>query len=292
MSLVAAEKIKVSPKIKSITATEDNKLIIKWSKVGNAEKYAVKRSTEPMGTFEELKWVKKCEYIDETAQENTIYWYKITAWKKLDGKKTSTKTSGVKAAIISDIEAPKAVSATADGNKVAVTLKWKNIQDSDGCIIGRRNDFFSQIIPIAKLDGKAETYVDKGVVSGQPYHYSLQHYKKDGDQLLYGNFSREVSTVCLDCGSVLNVRAIIGKKAEVCVRVVAGADGYIIERSDSKNGDFTEVGRTKGGLELSFYDKLPKAFKTYYYRCRAYKTVSDVEFISLPSKPVSFKSKF
>lgn len=292
MSLVAAEKIKVSPKIKSITVTEDKKLVIKWSKVANAEKYAVKRATDPMGTFEEIKWVKKCEYIDETAQENTIYWYKITAWKKLQGKKASTKTSGVKAAVISDIEPPKAVKANIDGAKGSITLKWKNCEESDGCVIGRRNDFFSQIIPIARLEGKTETYIDKNIVSGQPYHYSLQHYKKQDDEILYGNFSPEISAVCLDCGSVLSVKAIFGKKAEIYLRVVAGADGYIIERSDNKQGDFVEIGRTNDGLDLRFYDKLPKAFKTYYYRSRAYKKVSDKEFVSSPSKSVSFKSKF
>lgn len=292
MSLVAAEKIKVSPKIKSISVTDDNKLTIKWSKVQSAEKYAVKRATEPMGKYEELGWVKKCEYLDETAQKNTIYWYKITAWKKLEGKKTSTKTSAVKAAVISDIKAPENLTAKADKNKTAIALKWDNISDTDGCVVGRRNDFFSQIIPIARLDGGADSYVDASVVTGQVYHYSVQHFKKDGDKLLYGNFSPEVHGVCLDCGSVLSVKGIVGKRSEVYLRVVAGADGYIIERSESENEGFSEVGRTSGGLEIRFYDKLPKRLKTYYYRCRAYKSVCDQEFISKPSKAVSFKSKF
>lgn len=292
MSLVAAEKIKVSPKIKSISLNDDNKLLIKWSKSPLAEKYAVKRATEPMGKYEELKWVKKCEYIDETAEENTNYWYKITAWKKLDGKKTSTKTSAVKAAVISDIKAPQSLLAKADNKKTAITLNWENIEGTDGCIIGRRNDFFSQIIPIARLDGSKNSFLDTSIVPGQVYHYSLQHFKKQEDKLLYGNFCKEVAAVCLDCGSVLSVKSIIDKRAEVYLRVVAGADGYIVERSEKENEGFSEVGRTNGGLEIRFYDKLPKGLKGYYYRCRAYKTVGDKEFVSQPSKAVSFRSKF
>ena len=175
MSLGVAEKLKVSPKIKSISVNDEGHIAIKWSKVPLAEKYAVKRATEAGGEFEHLTWVKKCEFIDETAEENTTYWYKITAWKKLEGKKTSTKTSGVKAAVISDIKAPEKASAKSKGKKVAIELKWKNPEGTDGCIIGRRNDFFSQIIPVAKVQG--ESFIDEGIVTGQPYHYSFQSFK-------------------------------------------------------------------------------------------------------------------
>ena len=71
MSLGVAEKLKVSPKIKSVAVTDDKHIALKWSKVPLAEKYAVKRATQADGEFEHLTWVKKCEYIDETAEENT-----------------------------------------------------------------------------------------------------------------------------------------------------------------------------------------------------------------------------
>ncbi len=289
MSLGAAEKIKVSPKIKSISVTDEKKLLIKWSKVGNAEKYAVKRATDPSGEFEHLTWVKKCEFTDETAEENTVYWYRITAWKKMEGKKTSTKTSGIKAAVISDTVAPEGVSAKAESKKTAITLKWKKAQGTDGCVIGRRNDFFSQIVPVATVEGTS--FTDEGIVTGQPYHYSLQYFKKEGDKTLYGNFSDEVHCIHLDCGRVLSAKALHGKRAEISLRLVAGADGYIIQRSDSKDGTYEEVGRTKDGLDLRFYDKLPKAFRTYYYRSVAFKTVKGMEFRSTATKAVSLKSK-
>lgn len=290
MSLGVAEKLKVSPKIKSISVNDEGHIAIKWSKVPLAEKYAVKRATEAGGEFEHLTWVKKCEFIDETAEENTTYWYKITAWKKLEGKKTSTKTSGVKAAVISDIKAPEKASAKSKGKKVAIELKWKNPEGTDGCIIGRRNDFFSQIIPVAKVQG--ESFIDEGIVTGQPYHYSFQSFKKGEEKELHGNFSQEIHCIHLDCGRVLEAKGAIGKRVNLYLRVVAGADGYIVERSDSKDGTFTEVGRTKSGLETRFYDKAPKAFKTYYYRCKAFKSVNDEIFESVPSAVKAIKVRF
>lgn len=289
MSLGAAEKIKVSPKIKSISVTDEKNLIIKWSKVAGAEKYAVKRATDPSGEFEHLTWVKKCEFTDETAEENTVYWYKITAWKKLEGKKTSTKTSAVKAAVISGIKPPEGVSAKAQDKKTAITLKWKNIDGVDGCVIGRRNDFFSQIVPVALAQGN--TFTDDGIVTGQPYHYSLQYFKKEGEKTLYGNFGEEIHCIHLDCGKVLSAKALVGKKVAISLRLVAGADGYIIQRSSEKDGEYIAVGRTKDGLDLRFTDKVPNRLKTYYYRCVAFKTVSEIEFTSSPSAVLSVKSK-
>ena len=289
MSLGAIEKLKVSPKIKSIAVTEERHIALKWSKVPLAEKYAVKRATEAGGEFEHLTWVKKCEFTDETAEENTTYWYKITAWKKLEGKKTSTKTSGVKAAVISDIKAPEKISVESKGKKVAVELKWKNAEGTDGCIIGRRNDFFSQIIPVGKVCG--ESFIDEGIVTGQPYHYCLQCFKKGEEKELHGNFSAEYHCIHLDSGRVLEAKSAMGKKVNLSLRLVAGADGYIIERSDKKDGEYTEVAKTDSGFELRISDKAPKAFKTYYYRCKAYKTVADIVFESVPGVPKAVKVK-
>ena len=290
MSLGVAEKLKVSPKIKSITVNDERHIALKWSKVPLAEKYAVKRATDAGGEFEHLTWVKKCEFIDETAEENTTYWYKITAWKKLEGKKTSTKTSGVKAAVISDMNAPESITVKSKGKKVAIELKWKNPQGADGCFIGRRNDFFSQIIPVAKVCG--ESFTDEGIVSGQPYHYSLQCFKKGEERELYGNFSQEYHCIHLDSGRVLEGKSALGRRVRLSLRLVAGADGYIIERSSSKDGNFEEVGRLNSAFELHFEDKAPKPCKTYYYRCKAFKTVGEQVFESCESAVKAVKVKF
>lgn len=290
MSLGATEKLKVSPKIKSIAVTEERHIALKWTKVPLAEKYAVKRADKASGEFEHLAWVKKCEFTDETAGENTTYWYKITAWKKLEGKKTSTKTSGVKAAVISDIKAPHNISIKAENKGVAAKLEWKNAEDTDGCIVGRRNDFFSHIFPVAHIKG--ESFTDKDIVSGQSYYYCLQNFKNGEDEQLHGNFSREYYFIHLDSGSILEIKSVAGKRVRISLRLVAGADGYIIERSESKDGDFKEVGRTSSGFELEFEDKAPGAFKTYYYRSKAFKTAENREFQSLPCAVKSVRVKF
>lgn len=288
MSLGLTDKLKKSPKIKSVSVTDDKKIKICWSKVEGTEKYAVKRSAEPGGDWETVAWAKKTEYVDETISENTTYWYKITAWKKLEGKKTSTKNSAVKAVVVSSVPAPEKVTVTSS-KKTAITLKWKNIPEADGCIISRRNDFFSQIIPIALAKG--ESYTDEGIVSGQPYHYSLQFYKENGEDISHGNFSKEFDCIHLGSGKILDCKAGVLKRVRLSLRLVAGADGYIISRKEGKDGEYEQVQKTDGGFNLTVTDKVPKSFKKYYYRVSAYRIINGKEFVSAESKEISIISR-
>lgn len=288
MSLDVIPKLKASPKIKSITVTDDKKLILKWSKVEGAEKYGVKRALSDCNDFEHIAWCKKTEFTDENVSEDTTYRYKIMAYKKLEGKKTSTKLSAVKAAVISDIPAP--LNLTARSEKGTVKLTWDKCDGADAYIISRRNDFYSQILPVARVT--ENSYTDEKTVWGQPYHYSVQAVvgKDDGEK--QGNFSDEVHCVSLDKGKILSLKALMGKRIKITLRLVTGADCYCIERSDCKDGPFEEICRTDSILEYSIIDKAPKAYKTYYYRARAFKSVSGKEFYGKYCDTVAIKAKY
>ena len=287
MSLGLTDKLKKSPKIKKIAIDENGAAVLLWTKVDGAEKYAVKRSASPNGEYETICWVKKTEYIDGTIEKDSTYWYKITAWKKLEGKKTSTKTSGVMAVVLTDIKAPENIKIIAQ-KKPAIKIQWKNIKGVDGCIISRRNDFYKQILPVDIIKG--ESYIDEGIVSGQVYHYSLQYFK-NGEKTKQGAFSEEMDCIHLDSGAILSLKGSLNKKKTLSLRLVAGADGYILLRSDKKDGEFKEIARTSSGFDLKITDKVPKCLKTYYYAVCAYKIVNDSEFRSHSSKIVSSKGK-
>ena len=289
MSLDVITKLKTSPKIKSITVTENKTLLLKWTKVEGAEKYGIKRALSDEKEFEHIAWCKKTEFIDEDIKENVTYRYKIMAYKKLEGKKTSTKLSAVKAAVISDIPAPEGLTVRPDKG-AAVRLEWESCDGADAYIVSRRNDFYSQILPIARTADNF--YTDDKTVWGQPYHYSVQAVTGKDEQEKQGNFSLEVHTVSLDKGQLLSVKALHGKKIKLTMRLVTGADCYCIERSESEDGPFEEVLRTKNALEYTVTDKVPKAYKTYYYRTRACKNVSDKEFYGKYCNTVSIKSKY
>ncbi len=289
MSLDVIPKLKTSPKIKSITVTEDKKLLLRWSKVEGAEKYAIKRALSDEKDFEHIEWCKKTEFTDENVKENVTYRYKVMAYKKLEGKKTSTKLSAVKAAVISDIPAPLNLTAKADKG-ASIKLSWDKCDCADAYIVSRRNDFYSQILPIARTEDN--TFTDDKTVWGQPYHYSVQAVTGVGEEEKQGNFSNEVHCVSLDKGQLLSLKPLRGKKISLTLRLISGAECYCIERAEAENGPFEEIFRTGSALEYAVTDKVPKAYRTYYYRIRACKTVSGKEFYGNYCKTGTVKSKY
>ena len=275
MSLDVITKLKTAPKIKSITVTEGKSVVIRWTEVDGAEKYSIKKAVSDGGEFEHIAWSKKPSYTDEDVKEDITYRYKIMAYKKLEGKKTSTKLSAVKAVVISDI--PAVLNAAAQSVKgPAIKLTWDKCEGADEYIINRRNDFYSQILPVARTD--KSFFTDEKTVWGQPYHYSVQPVIKTDDGERQGNFSQEVHSVCLDKGQIIDIRPLMGKRVRLTLRIVTGADCYCIERSEGEDGEWKEVIRTKNALEYTVTDKVPSAFRSYRYRVRAVKTVAGAEF--------------
>lgn len=281
------KKLKACPKITETSVVDKNKIRICWTSVPEAEKYGVKRSLEPDGEYETLKWIKDTTYTDATVSKDVTYWYKIVASKTLEGKKTSKKSSPVVAEIVSDILSPAELVAVPSGQN-KIKLSWNSPEKNYTFVINRRNDFFNQILPVGKVEKTA--FTDKDIVAGQVYHYSVQSVVKDENGLREGNFSKEVSCIYLDCGQIVEIKKGALGRVFIQVRIVAGADGYILERgSDGKS--FEEVGRTDSGTALRFADKAGKLFGTYYYRTRAFKFIGEKEYISEASEAVKVKTR-
>ncbi len=266
-------KLKAFPKIKSISVTDEGFVKLTWSKVALAEKYDIKRSESPSGPFTHIEWAKKPEFTDETVGRDITYWYKVIAWKRMEGKKTSTKASAVKPVVISDIPAAQKLTARTEGEKINLT--WDK-GEGEHFFIYRRSDHFSRPVYIGETD-KA-SFTDEAPVSGQAYHYSVQSAKKGEEKLLHGNFSPEADAVFLDSTEILSAKKTLGGVLNISARIVAGSDGYILEKSETENGEFTEIARSEDITGVFFEHKLTSRFRTAYYRICAYKLIGEKEF--------------
>lgn len=274
------KKLTCSPEITELSVTAEKKIQLRWSTVPLAEKYAVRRAFTPDGDFELIKWVKDTELVDESVEEDTTYWYKIVACKTMEGKKTSKKASTLKVVTVSDIPSVKNLSSVSKDGKIC--LAWDK-GEGDKYYIYRRCDFFSRYIFIG--ESSENSFVDERAISGKIYHYCVQTVKLYGEKELHGNFSEETHSAFIDTAEILSAKATLGNRAVLDIRIIAGADGYIFERSDKKEGKFTEVGRTEDITSLSFEEKLPSRFRNYYYRVCAYKKTDETEFRG-PYSPV------
>lgn len=279
------KKLSGRPKIKKVKATEEGQLKIVWTEVEGAEKYAVLRRDEPHGDFVRVKWREKLSFKD-TVEPYRTYWYKISAYKKLEGKKASTRESGIRAGIISDIEPVENVKAVVDGK--SVVLSWDKDENAARYIVSRKNEYFSETLPVAETD--KTSYKDKKIVPGVVYQYCVQSVYTDGETEKESKFSKKVNCVYLDSGKILSHKTR-GRKTELSLRLVAGATGYVLERCEEKDGEFSEVAKTDSNQKLVFSDKAPKHLRAYTYRIRAYRRVKEEEFFSAPSESITIKTK-
>ncbi len=77
--------------------------------------------------------------------------------------------------------------------------------------------------------------------------------------------------------------------AQVCWKKDANADGYVIYRSTSKDGNYTKIATAK--TFSSYLDLAVKNKKTYYYKIVAFKGNGNNRVYSEESAPVSIKIK-
>lgn len=124
--------------------------------------------------------------------------------------------------------------------------------------------------------------------SGSIVYYKVRAYKELNDKSKwYSAYSNVITLKKLEKPTI----SVKPSKKAATVKItkkVSNATGYEIYRSTKKTKGYKKVKTTKS---LSFKNKKLKSKKTYYYKVRAYKTVSGSKMYSAYTKPVKVKVK-
>ena len=110
--------------------------------------------------------------------------------------------------------------------------------------------------------------LDVKPVSGKKAYYYAE--ARSGDSSVYKDSTAGAAkaiTLAADTGKVTAKKS--GKKVKVTFKSVKGAKGYLIYRSEKKNGTYTKLTK-KPVKKTSYVDKKAKAKKTYYYKIVVY----------------------
>lgn len=191
----AACVIRVVPKKVSLSAVrldKNGKAIIKWEKVPYATGYVVYRSTSPDGKFTKVKDLgkKETQVTLAAVKGSTPYYYKVRAWRKIDGKRVPGEWSAVRtygASQVSDIKA-KALK----GKKIRLT--WDKASRADGYVIYRatgEKGTYKKIKTITR--GKTVTFTNKSLKKGKTYYYKIKAYRLINGKKVYAPYSETVS---------------------------------------------------------------------------------------------------
>ena len=90
---------KAKVKLNSVKNTKGRKAVLKWKKVKNADGYVVYRATKKNGKYAAVKTINKGKtvtFTNKKLKKGKTYYYKIKAYKKVNGKKALGQFSAVK----------------------------------------------------------------------------------------------------------------------------------------------------------------------------------------------------
>ncbi|XAM41166.1 hypothetical protein TPELB_14770 [Terrisporobacter petrolearius] len=270
------KEIKVTVKLEVVSnikakSNSYNSNIITWSKVNNVDGYEIYRAISKTGTYSLNKTVTSGSYSNTGLTTGKTYYYKVRAYKVVDGKKQYGDFSQVVSSSpkLSSTNA-KSVSAAYNSNKVT----WSKVSGASGYEVYRATSKTGTYsLNKTVKSGSTLSYSNTGLTTGKIYYYKVRSYKLVDGKKVYSNYSDIVSaspklftpSVTLSKGS---------KKATVKWKKISGASGYEIYRSNSKSGTYSKVKSISRGSTTSYTNSGLTSKKVYYYKIRAYRTVN------------------
>jgi len=174
---------------------------------------------------------------------------------KFDPQRTVAKVKSVKT---------KVVSAT------SAKISWGKVADATGYQVRRATSKNGTYKTVKTTTGTS--FTNTGLTAGKTYYYKVRAYKTVDGKKIYGDYSSIVSVKPkpLKVTGVKATKAASGQ-AKISWSKQANVTGYQIRRATSKNGTYKNVGSTTNS---TYTNKKLTPGKTYYYKVRAYKTVS------------------
>lgn len=190
-----------------------------------------------------------------------------------------------------NIIVPQVTNLVKTGNKkMQITLTWTAIPGVDGYRIYKYDKVAGKYKYLKQLDGSASnSYTDTGLTAGTQYRYRVRAFVKVNNEKKYGKYSTKYKTSTRLKKVTLKVSAGT-RKANLSWKKIDGASGYEICMKTS-SGEFSKIKTITKGATIKYTKTGLSKGKTYYYKVRAYKTVSGVKIYGSYSKIKSVKAK-
>lgn len=262
------------------SSSTTSSITLSWNKDPNVSGYEIRRATSKDGEYKVLKEITKnsiTTYTNSFLSSGSKYYYQIRSYKVLDGTTYYSDFSNEIAAACkpSKVTGLKKETSTDTYAK----LSWGKVTNASGYQIRRSTSEDGTYSKIGEVSGSSTlTYTDKSVSSGNIYYYKVRAYKS-ADKTQYGAYSSAVSAVIYP-KKVTGLKKILGTSSSTKLswNKVDSGSGYKIERATSKDGKYTLIKKITNNSTTTYTDTGLTNNKTYYYRIKAYKTISSKEY--------------
>ena len=158
----------------------------------------------------------------------------------------------------------------------SVKITWKKADRASGYEILRSTSSKGTYRRVATVS--TTSYTNKSLTCGRTYYYKIVPcgtYTFEGETKTVKGAESAVVSARPSLGRPSTLKLTAGKK-QVTVRWsrVSGASGYKVYRSTKKSSGYKLVKTVKGSSTVKYVNKKLTKGKRYYYKVRAYRTVS------------------
>ena len=247
----------------------DGKVSLSWTKVPNAIKYKIYRSTDGK-SYSLFATTTKTSYTNSSVNGGK-YYYKIAAVVKTDGNEWTGSQSAAKS--VQTIKKPVLSIEKTNGK---VKLSWEKSDEAVKYWIYRSTDggktykYYASTTKLSYTTGKCE--------SGVKYYFKVKAVNADGYASQFSNAKATVLVTAPTVTAKLNSKGA----AALSWDKVGGATKYYIYRS-TDGVNFKYYSST---TKTSYTNTSVKAGSTYSYRVKAVTVINDVTWTSASSNTV------
>lgn len=292
---MAKDDMKTKPEIVFADVTDERTVELSWKEVKDATGYNIERYDREKDKYVKIGSVDAGVTSFTCAKEvrDGVHLYRINALKAIEGKlRPLSKKGSARAVNISSVPAVNITKIESPSfGKVCIT--WENDENATGYVINRRLEEMNEAVRRGETKAGELSFIDNTAASGQVYYYNVQSFTPDKsaahggpDNRIYSNTGKEECFVCVDSTEILRVKRRLFKKVSFEYRLTSGVSCYILYKSSTKDGEYKEVARTKGGTTLFLSDKGKSGEKSAYYKIGCCKTVNGKEWFGKKTESV------
>lgn len=264
-----------------------NSIRLRWqSDMKQIAGFNIYRSTSGGGPYSLHATTTETSFTDENMKLNEEFYYRLAAVSQSGG--ISELTPPVRGATA--ISPPSPIFMNVEPDIKGARLVWRprpasgtdRRTEANGYLIYRRHGDDTAFTPVARLPFDAVSYVDNGLKDGVKYVYTITSYNRSGTE---SEYSSKLAVTPLPVPKA--VRGAAGKIRHAPLswdRYPSElAEGYVLYRSDKKDGQYSVIARLEGVASSVYTDRELADNTTYWYRLSAYKK-GGLE--TAPSEPV------
>ncbi|MGM9533478.1 fibronectin type III domain-containing protein, partial [Intestinibacter sp.] len=250
----------------------NSQITLSWDEVKDCSGYEIYRYSSSSKKYVLIDIIANSEttsYTDKDRLSATTYSYKIRAFKASTAGTVYSEDSDILKVTTKPL---KPVFSSSSTTTSTVTLNWKNVARASGYEIYRYSTTNSSYNLIGEVSAGTTTYKDTGRVSANIYTYKVRAYKVVNGKKIYSNYSDSLKVVTKPLTPKVTLSSTVSRSIKVSwTNCSTKATGYEVYMATSKSGTYklikttTSKSYTKTGLTKG---------KTYYFKVRAYRTVS------------------